>query len=174
MDSAIALVLFFVGVAAAGVVDVAVFIIARRASPAARRGKAHAIAALGALLLAAVYFLVVHVPQPWLLPAIAMVVCNSYIGFHLDNMAETARRIRLLRELHASDRGLTREALLVAYSPQEVFELRIRRLTLAGQCVEQNGRLRITGDAYSAMGTLIAIGRQVIFPRMKEGGGGNL
>ena len=103
-----ALALLFVGVVAAFVVDVTVFVAMRRASPAARRGKAHAIAALAAVLFAAGYFLAVHGPQPWVVPALVMVVCNSYIGFHLDNMAETARRIRLLRELHASDRGLTR------------------------------------------------------------------
>jgi len=174
VDSAIALILFSSGVTAAFVVDVVVFIAARRASPAARRGKAHAIAALAALVFAAAYFFVIPVSESWAVPALAMVICNSYIGFHLDNMAETARRIRLLRELHGSDDGLTREALLVAYSPQEVFELRIRRLKLAGQCVEENGRLRMTGDTYSLMGTLISLGRRLIFPRLKEGGGGKL
>ena len=79
-----------------------------------------------------------------------------------------------MRELQGSADGLTREALLAAYSPHEVFELRLHRLKLAGQCVEENGRLRMTGDAYSLMGTLIAVGRRVIFPSRREGGGGKL
>jgi len=44
-----ALALLFAGVAGAFVADVAIFAAARRAWPAARRGKAHAAAALGAL-----------------------------------------------------------------------------------------------------------------------------
>lgn len=165
----IALVLLFAGVAAAFLVDAAVFAAARRLRPAARRGAAHAAAALGALALAAIYFAVAGIPPAWVVPGLAMVACNSYIGFHLDNMAETARRIRILRELHAAARGLTREAILAAYPPQEVFELRIRRLTLAGQCVEEYGRLRMTGEAYSWMGTLVALGRRVVFGAAREG-----
>jgi hypothetical protein len=168
-----ALALLFAGVLGAFLVDIAVFAGARRARPAARRGKAHAVAALIALAFAALSFVSAGVPPAWIVPGLAMVLCNSYIGFHLDNMAETARRVRLLRELDAA-RGLTREALLAAYPPQEVFDLRIRRLTLAGQCVEENGRLRMTGDAYSMMGTLVALGRKVIFPRMREGAGDKL
>jgi hypothetical protein len=171
--SATPLVLFFAGVAGAFVIDAAVFVAARRAAPAARRGKAHALAALVALLAAAIYLLAISGLSAWLVPGLVMVLCNSYIGFHLDNMAETARRIRLLRELHDA-RGATRQALLAAYSPQEVFDLRIRRLKLAGQCVEDDGRLRMTGDAYSLMGTLVALARRLIFPRLKEGGRGNL
>ena len=163
-----ALALLFAGVLGAFLVDVAVFTGVRRARPSARRGKAHAMAALGALASAAIFFVGSGVPPAWIVPGLTMVVCNSYIGFHLDNMAETARRIRLLRELHAAS-GLTREALLAVYPPQEVFDLRIRRLKLAGQCIEEDGRLRITGDAYSLMGTLVALGRKVIFPRMHEG-----
>ena len=170
MDDCTALALLFAGVAGAFVVDVAVFAAARRAAPAARRGKAHAVAALSALAAAAIYFVGAGIPPAWVIPGLAMVMCNSYIGFHLDNMAETARRIRILRELRAAPRGLTREAILAAYSPQEVFDLRIRRLTLAGQCVEEHGRLRMTGDAYSLMGTLVALGRRVIFRAAQEGG----
>jgi hypothetical protein len=173
VDSAAALALLFAGVLGAFLVDVAVFVGARRARPEARRGKAHAISAVAALVAAAIYFIAVRIPGAWIVPGLVMVFCNSYIGFHLDNMAETARRIRLLRELQAAP-GLTREALLAAYPPQEVFELRIRRLKLAGQCVEENGRLRMTGDAYSLMGTLVALGRKVIFPRLQGGGGDKL
>ena len=173
MDSAAALALLFAGVLGAFFIDIAVFVVARRARPAARRGKAHAISAVAALVAAAIYFVAVRVPGAWIVPGLVMVFCNSYIGFHLDNMAETARRIRLLRELHGAP-GMTREALLAAYSPQEVFDLRIRRLKLAGQCVEENGRLRMTGDAYSLMGTLVALGRKVIFPRLQGGGGDKL
>lgn len=160
--------MFFAGIAGAFIVDIAVFVAARRAQPAARRGIAHASGALAALASAAIFFVGTRIAPAWVVPGLVIVLCNSYIGFHLDNMAETARRIRILRELHAAG-GLTREALLTAYSPQEVFDLRLRRLKLAGQCVEENGRLRMTGGAYSLMGTLVALGRKVIFPRGKAG-----
>ena len=87
MAEVFALVLLGAGVLGAFVVDVSLFVIARRVAPAARRGKAHAAGAIGALASALIYLLIAPVPPAWLLPGLAMVVCNSYIGFHLDNMA---------------------------------------------------------------------------------------
>jgi hypothetical protein len=164
-------VLLFGGVAAAFGVDCGVFIVARRGWPAARRGAAHAAGALAALAFAAIGFVWIAIPAPWVVPGLAMVVCNAYIAFHLDNMGETARRIRILRELCEAPRGLSREAILAAYPPQEVFDRRIRRLELAGQCIEEDGRLKAQGEAYSLMGSMVALGRRVVFGRPRRAGG---
>lgn len=169
MADAGALLALFGAVAAAFGVDVALFAAARRLRPTARRGTAHALAALCALAAAAALFALAGVPVPWFGPGLAMVACNAYVGFHLDNMAETARRIRILREVDAAG-GLTRESILAAYPPREVFDLRIRRLIHAGQCVERDGRLRMTGEAYSLMGSLVALGRRVVFGSARKGG----
>ncbi len=166
-----ALLVLFAGVAGAFVADVAVFAAVRRASPAARRGLAHSVAALAALTLAAVYFVASEIPAPWVIPGLVMAACNSYIGFHLDNMAETARRIRILRELDEAPRGLSREAILAAYPPREVFELRLRRLKLARQCMEDGGRLRMTGAAYSFMGSVVAWVGRIVFGAARDPGG---
>jgi hypothetical protein len=166
-----ALLALFGGVAGVFVADAAVFAAVRRASPPARRGLAHSIAGLAALALAAVYFIASTIPAPWVIPGLVMVACNSYIGFHLDNMAETARRIRILRELDEAPRGLSREAILAAYSPREVFELRIRRLKLAGQCIEDGGSLKMIGTAYSFMGNVVAWVGRIVFGAARRTGG---
>ena len=163
MGDAAALLALIAGVAGALAADVIIFAAFRRAAPRARRLSAHAAGATGAIVVGFACFASTAVPAGWLVPGLAMVACNSYIGFHLDNMAETARRIRILRELEESPGGLTREAIIAAYPPQEVFERRIGRLKRAGQCIEEDGRLRATGGSYSLMGSAVARAARVVF-----------
>ena len=51
-----------------------------------------------------------------------------YVYFHWNNMGETARRIRLLRELHDTPQGLTDAELHARYPAREILEHRLRRL----------------------------------------------
>lgn len=71
-------------------------------------------------------------------------ICLSYCYFHFINLAVTARRIRLLRELYFSGNGLTMEEILSRYSAKDMIEKRICRLLNTGQIVNINGRY-ITG-----------------------------
>jgi hypothetical protein len=158
------LVLLAAGVAAAFLVDIAAFALARRARPQARRGAAHGIAALAAAAAFATFFAAAPaLPGGLLLPGLAMVLSNAYVGFHLDNMGETARRIRILRELLEAPAGLSRAEIVAAYPPQEAFARRIERLKLAGQCIEQDGRLRLASRSYSLMGALVAGAARIVF-----------
>lgn len=63
----------------------------------------------------------------------------GYSYFHFINLGETARRIRLLRELYDAGGTLTHQQLLDRYSAQEVVNKRINRLLSTGQiiCKEQ-------------------------------------
>ncbi len=156
---------FFGALAVAFVSNVLLFGFARRWAPHARRARAHAFGVAGALLVfTAILASFFARPGLVLLPGWIMTICNAYILFHLDNMAETARRIRLLRELHARPDGMARASLLAAYPPQEVFDRRISRLLLAGQCIEAEGRLRITGRGYLGAAVIIGAFRKLVFP----------
>lgn len=63
----------------------------------------------------------------------------GYSYFHVFNMSETARRIRLLTELAASG-PIRKEGLSSIYSEQSMFDVRIVRLKSLGQLKEINGR----------------------------------
>mgnify|MGYP001766924597 CR=1 FL=1 len=71
-------------------------------------------------------------------------VCIAYSYFHLFNMSETARRIRLLREILIQG-PLGMEQLLSLYRGEEVMSRRIERLLETSQLIEQNGRYRVRG-----------------------------
>ncbi|MBF0481349.1 MAG: hypothetical protein HQK81_08540 [Desulfovibrionaceae bacterium] len=64
----------------------------------------------------------------------------GYCYFHFVNLSETARRIRILRELCASPRGLTREELLAGYNARDMVEKRFDRLLRNGQIALVDGK----------------------------------
>ncbi|MEK8015731.1 MAG: hypothetical protein VSS75_002605 [Candidatus Parabeggiatoa sp.] len=65
--------------------------------------------------------------------------CVLYAYFHLFNMSETARRIRILLQLRELG-SLTKEQLRDLYSPQNMVETRLNRLQKMGViCRDQQG-----------------------------------
>lgn len=64
----------------------------------------------------------------------------GYCHFHFVNLGETARRIRLLRELYQAGDLLSHAELLSRYNAREIVEKRISRLIRSGQIVFRNGR----------------------------------
>ena len=91
-----------------------------------------------------------------------------YVYFHWNNMGETARRIRMLRELAAAPEGLTFEAMVARYSAQEILERRLERLTAAGQISETDGRLVLTSRTVLLSARLVGLAKQVIFGGRSE------
>jgi len=79
----------------------------------------------------------------------------SYCYFHFLNLGETARRIRILRELAEAPAGLTTGELLGRYNAREILERRISRLTKSGQIVLKNGRYYIKGRAVLLMAKIL-------------------
>lgn len=67
----------------------------------------------------------------------------GYCYFHFINLGETARRIRILRELYESKEGLAMKEILQKYSAEEIIAKRISRLINHGQIVLKDGRYYI-------------------------------
>lgn len=64
-----------------------------------------------------------------------------YCFFNFINMGETARRIRIMRELQAFPEGLTYPEFLQRYNAREMVQRRLDRLLGTGQIFEREERL---------------------------------
>jgi hypothetical protein len=64
----------------------------------------------------------------------------GYCYFQFINLGETARRIRILRELYGTKDGLNMEGILNRYNAGGVVEMRINRLLANGQIILKNDR----------------------------------
>lgn len=86
--------------------------------------------------------------------------CLSYGFFTFINMGETARRIRLLRELYESPAGLTKEQVLEAYSAGTIVNQRLERLLNNHQIVLRDGRY------YAGKPLMFFISKAILFMKM--------
>ncbi len=91
-----------------------------------------------------------------------------YVYFHWNNMGETARRIRLLRELHDAPRGLTDAELQTRYPAREILEHRLRRLIEARQIAERDSRLFLTSTAVLRSARLVGLAKWLIVGSRSE------
>lgn len=91
-----------------------------------------------------------------------------YVYFHWNNMGETARRIRMLRELAAAPDGLTFDEMVARYSAREILERRLERLTAAGQITETDGRLVLTSRTVLMSARLVGRAKQIVFGGRSE------
>ena len=66
----------------------------------------------------------------------------SYAYFHLYNMSETARRIRILYELRVNGQ-MSREAIDARYPPESQLHVRLERLLGMGQLEQAGGRYKV-------------------------------
>jgi len=73
----------------------------------------------------------------WLLTYVLLAYCYV-IGFF--NLGESARRIRLLIDLHlAGRRGLTLDEILSTYNARMIVDVRLQRMVSGGQVRERDG-----------------------------------
>lgn len=82
-------------------------------------------------------------PQNIVVTLVANLLIYSALGygyFHFINLGETARRIRILRELYKASEGLAADEILARYNAQQIVTMRISRLLRNGQIVEHAGR----------------------------------
>ncbi len=76
-----------------------------------------------------------------LLAALVTYAALGYCYFHFLNLGETARRVRLVRELaEAGPAGLTRRELLARYNAVMMVRARLDRLIKNSQVSERDGR----------------------------------
>jgi hypothetical protein len=87
--------------------------------------------------------------------------CLAYAYFHLFNMSETARRIRILRELHTAG-SLTAEEISHLYSGAAVIETRFDRLLATGQLKARAGRFVRAGRVLYLTACLFRVWRLVL------------
>ncbi len=88
----------------------------------------------------------------------------AYSYFHLFNMSETARRIRILLEIYASGK-LTASGIASAYGASDMLDTRIERLLSTRQVRWQGGRLFLDGRLlYHAARVIVWWGRVLGFP----------
>jgi hypothetical protein len=87
--------------------------------------------------------------------------CIAYSYFHLFNMSETARRIRILRELHAAG-SLTAEEISRLYSGASVLEARFDRLLATGQLEARADRFVRAGRFLYVAAGLVRVWRLVL------------
>lgn len=89
----------------------------------------------------------VHLPiMEDILSALTGVITYAALGycyFHFINLGETARRIRLVRELAESVVGLSEAEILRRYGAEEVVSKRLERLLKNGQIVCKEDRYYI-------------------------------
>jgi hypothetical protein len=90
-------------------------------------------------------------------------VCFCYVYFHFNNMGETARRVRLLREMAIAARPLSLAEILERYGASEVLGRRLVRLLDAGQVVQSGDRLFIANRSVSAMVSAVNLVHRIVF-----------
>ena len=93
----------------------------------------------------------------------------GYCYFHFINLGETARRVRLMRELaEAGPAGLGKEELLSRYNARTMVEARFRRLLDNSQVVERNGRYYVGKPAVLWMARLVLLLKKLLLGRAGE------
>jgi len=102
-------------------------------------------------------------PIAFVLANAAIVACGSYIYFHFHNMGETARRIRILRELDAARRPMSFEEISSRYNAEEVIARRVQRLIDSAQVRLVDGRYMIAGRSILLMANAVNFAHQVVF-----------
>lgn len=89
----------------------------------------------------------------------------GYGYFHFINLGETARRIRILRELYDSKEGLSMAEILERYNAKEIIEKRINRLINSGQIIYRNGRYYIGKPTMLLIARIIATMKLIVLGR---------
>lgn len=100
---------------------------------------------------------------------IALIIVNlvtysalGYCYFHFLNLGETARRIRIVRELYDSEGGLSLEGILERYSARDIVQKRFERLLNNRQIIEKDGRYYI-GNPVMLMMANIMVAMKLLF-----------
>ena len=95
-------------------------------------------------------------------------LCFSYIYFSFINMGETARRIRLLREVGESPQGLTKEQVLSRYNAVEVVNIRLSRLLNNGQIILRNSRYYVGSPVMLFISKVLVLMKLIVLGKRSE------
>jgi hypothetical protein len=92
----------------------------------------------------------------------------GYCYFHFINLGETARRIRLVRELYESPDGLSETEILHRYNSREILSARMARLLGSGQLLLRDGRYFTGKPAVLLMAKTITFLKLLIIGKKSE------
>lgn len=86
----------------------------------------------------------------------------GFCYFNFINLGETARRIRILRELYDSPKGLSLEEILERYNAKKIVEVRMHRLMNNGQIIYKDGKYYIDSPIMLFMAKLIVMMKLIL------------
>lgn len=88
----------------------------------------------------------------------------AYAYFHIFNMSETARRIRMLLQIRrAGSGGLRAQELEQQYSQKDMIEARLDRLVLMNQLsLGSDGYYRVAGNILLWAGRIMSLWRRLL------------
>ena len=95
-------------------------------------------------------------------------VSMGYCYFHFVNLSETARRIRILRELRDSPEGLDLDQLLARYNARDIIERRIQRLIKNGQIILKNDKYYIAKPVMLLIANILLVLKWIILGKKSE------
>ncbi len=95
-------------------------------------------------------------------------VALGYGYFHFINLGETARRIRILRELLESKDGLTQEAILERYNASAIIKARLQRMQNNKQIVLRQGRYFIGKPSLLYIAKTIVLLKWILLNKQSE------
>lgn len=92
----------------------------------------------------------------------------GYCYFHFINLGETARRIRILREIYDSGYGLTEREILARYNAKQIIDIRLSRLLNNAQVLYKNGRYYIGNPTMLFISKIIVGMKSVLLGKKSE------
>jgi len=92
----------------------------------------------------------------------------GYCYFHFINLGETARRIRILRELWDSDDGLTMDEIRERYNASEIILARLERMMGNHQIVLKENRYYIGKPVLLYMAKALVFMKIILLGRRNE------
>ena len=95
-------------------------------------------------------------------------VALGYCYFHFINLGETARRIRILREIQESKNGLTLEGILERYNALSIINVRLQRMISNKQIVLQEGHYYIGNPVMLYMAKTLIFLKWILLRRRSE------
>jgi len=90
----------------------------------------------------------------------------GYCYFHFINLGETARRVRILREIYDSNNGLSIDEILARYNAKIILQYRIDRLIRKRQAILNSGKFKIDNPTVLYMAKIIKLFK-LIFVKKK-------
>jgi len=93
----------------------------------------------------------------------------GYCYFHFLNLGETARRIRIVREIsEAGSSGLSKEEILSKYNSKIIIAARLSRLISKTQIIEKDGRYYLGKPTVLYMANALLMMKKLLLGKSSE------